>query len=116
MSYPSVLEVKESLTTLKAILKQSSPMISPRIRALIEIKKAGKTGISKRELADLIGVNHNSVQTWRKAYQEGGIKALISHNKKGFKPSIFTKAEHELIEKKLMDPRNGLRGYVELLD
>lgn len=38
------------------------------------------------------------------------------HKKTGFRPSVFTKDEHASIEKKLKDPKNGLRGYVELLD
>ena len=116
MAYPSVLIIKESLANLRLILKKSSPLIAPRIKVLIEIKKAGEAGISKRELADLVGVNHNSVQTWRNVYQKGGIEALSKHSKKGFKPSIFTQVEHNLIEDKLKDPNNGLRGYVELLD
>ncbi|MDQ3140846.1 MAG: helix-turn-helix domain-containing protein [Bacteroidota bacterium] len=116
MSYPSVLIIKESLTALKSILKKSSPLIAPRIKVLIEMKKSGETGISKRELADLVGVNHNSVQTWRKVYHNGGIEALTTHNKIGFKPSVFTQAEHNRIEQKLNDPKNGLRGYVELLE
>lgn len=115
MSYPKQIKVKESLSELKRILKNSSPLIAPRIRMLIELKKNEKQGISKRDLADLIGVNHNSVQTWRTMYLKGGLKLLQSHNKKGFKPSVFTKEEHAAIEKKLKDPTNGLRGYVELL-
>ena len=38
-------------------------MISNRIRVLIEIKKHETTGISKRAVADIVGVNQNSVQT-----------------------------------------------------
>jgi len=116
MSLPKQLPIKESLGELKQLLKKATPLIAPRIRVLIEMKKAGETGISKRELATVVGVNHNSVQTWRMLYQAGGIKALCSHNKKGFKPSVFTKEEHDAIDKKLKDPKNGLRGYTELLD
>ena len=61
-------------------------------------------------------MNHNSVQTWRKVYENGGIEELTKHQKNGFKPSVFTLNEHDQIEKKLNDPKNGLRGYVELLD
>lgn len=113
---PKLIPIKESLGELKQLLKKATPLIAPRIRVLIEMKKAGETGISKRELADKIGVNYNSVQTWRMLYQAGGIKALCSHNKKGFKPSVFTKEEHDAIAGKLKDPKNGLRGYTELLD
>ena len=40
---------------------------------------------------------------------------MQKHNKTGFKPSIFTQAEHQAIEKKLKNSANGLRGYTELL-
>ncbi len=97
MSLPKQLTIKESLGELKQMLKKGTPLIAPRIRVLIEMKKAEETGISKRDLASAVGVNHNSVQTWRALYQSGGIKALCSHNRKGFKPSVFTKEEHAAI-------------------
>lgn len=115
MSLPQQLLVKESFQELKNILKKASPLIAPRIRVLMEIKKAEGTGISKRELAELVGVNHNSVQSWRMLYAKGGISAICTHNRTGFKPSVFTAKEHLAIEQKLKDPKGGLRGYVELL-
>ena len=115
MASPKQINIKESLTDLKRALKTSSPLIAARIRVLIELKQNEKQGISKRDVAALVGVNHNSVQTWRAMYIKGGLKLLQSHNKKGFKTSVFTKEEHAAIEKKLKDPKNGLRGYVELL-
>ncbi len=115
MSLPKQLVIKESLKALKALLKNTSPMIAPRLRVLMEIKKSAPAGISKRELADLVGVNHNSVQSWRMLYANGGIDAICTHNRTGFKPSVFTNEEHHAIEQKLKDPTGGLRGYVELL-
>lgn len=115
MASPKQIVVKETLTELKALLKKASPLIAPRLRVLIEIKKNEKTGISKRDIAKLVGVDPNSVQTWRTLYGKGGLKALQKHNKKGFKPSVFTQEEHQAIEKKLKNPTNGLRGYTELL-
>ena len=115
MASPKLIIVKETLSELKALLKNASPLIGPRLRMLIEIKKNDKAGISKRNIAKLVGVDPNSVQTWRTLYVNGGLKALQRHNKKGFKPSVFTPEEHQSIEKKLKDPTNGLRGYTELL-
>lgn len=116
MASPKIITVKETLKELTALLKKSSPLIAPRIKTIIEIKKAKESGISRRALALIIGVDPNSIQAWRTSYVKGGINALITHNKKGFKPSVFTKQEHEAIDKKLSDPKNGLRGYVELLN
>ena len=114
MSSPKIIVVKESTEKLMRLLKEAKPIIAPRLRMLIEIKKSKEFGLSKRELAKLIGVNHNSIQTWRKLYEHGGITKLCTHNKIGFRPSVIEKEEHELIEKKLKDPTNGLTGYKEL--
>jgi transposase len=116
MALPKYIKVKETMSELKALLKKSSPLIAPRVRTLIEIKKNESTGISKIALAALVGVDPNSVQRWRTLYFEKGIDGILKHNKTGFRPSVFTKDEHALIEKKLKDPKNGLRGYVELLN
>lgn len=114
MASPKQLIIKESVQQLRLLQKKATPLIAVRLRALIAIKEAGQQGISKRELADKVGVNHNSVQTWRTMYINGGIEALCSHKKTGFKPSVFTSDEHLAMEQKLKDPFNGLRGYVEL--
>ena len=116
MASPKQINVLESISALRKLQKNSIPMIANRIKAIIEFKKHEKTGISKRAVADNIGVNHNSVQTWRNMYTEGGIKAIVNYQKQSGRPSEITKAEHVKIEAKLKDPRNGLRGYVELLN
>jgi transposase len=115
VSSPKKFTITESIATLKAYQKSSIPMIATRIRALIEFKIHEKTGISKREVASAIGVNHNSVQTWRTLYIQGGIESVMSYQKNEGRPSSITKEEHDAIEKKLHDPQNGLRGYVELV-
>jgi transposase len=84
---------------------------------LLEIKKhESMGGVSKRMLADIIGVNHNSIQTWRTLYEKGGIEELIKYTKNEGRPTILTAEEHQAIKTKLNDSKNGLRGYVELLD
>jgi transposase len=116
MAIPKNIAVVQSQEELRRVLKNVSPFIAPRIKMLIEMKKHQECGISKRLLAEQIGVNHNSIQSWRTMYAQGGLSRLCSHNKKGFRPSVFTKEEHNLIEDKLNDPKNGLRGYTELLE
>jgi transposase len=75
------------------------------------------TGISKRDLSDMTGINHNSITKWRKMYLNNGIQDLLVHGRKGgFKPSIISKEVHAALEKKLKDPKNGIRGYKELLE
>ena len=49
-------------------------------------------------------------------YIAGEIEVLLVHEKIGFKKSIVSPEEHKALEKKLNDPENGIRSYVELLD
>ena len=82
---------------------------------LIELKKNGINGLSKRQLAKLIGVDPNSIQKWRTIYINEGINGIVSHGRIGFKPSLITKEEHKKIEHKLNQNKNALRGYKELM-
>ncbi len=115
MASPKQLIITETLSQLRKLQKGSIPMIATRISVLIELKKNEATGVSKRSVAEAVGVNHNSVQTWRTLYEQGGIDAVLNHKRKGGRPSRISAEEHQLISQKLHDPKNGLRGYVELL-
>lgn len=114
MSKPKQIIIKETVSILRKQLKKTSEFLRPRLLMLLEQKKYGDEGISKRELANIIGVNHNSIQNWRNLYQSGGLQKLLSHKKTGFKPSVISKKENEGLKKVLSDPLNGIQGYKEL--
>lgn len=116
MAHAKILVIKETKKEIKNLLKQSIPFIGQRLRVLLILKQNEKEGISKREVAKLAGVDPNSVQNWRTLYLNAGIEGLMKHQKTGFKPSVFTAIEHNMLETKLNNPQNGLQGYVELKD
>lgn len=116
MARPKILAIKETEKEIKNIRKKSIPFIGQRLTVLLILKQNEKTGISKREVAKLAGVDPNSVQKWRALYLNSGIEGLITHKKTGFKPSVFSVLEHNMLETKLNDHQNGLQGYVELKD
>ena len=116
MSNAKLLIVKESIKELLSLKKASSDTKSKRLLMLIEIQKEKGKAIAKRDLAKRIGVDPNSITAWKKLYEQSGIEAIMADGRVGFKPSIVTAEEHKKIEKKLNDPKNGIRGYVELLD
>lgn len=117
MSLPLQIKIKESINELRQLQRQYGELIGKRLQVLIEIKRhEDKGGISKRDLSRITGVNHNSIVKWRRQYIEGGIDVLLKHGRKGFKPSIINKEEHEKLASKLSDPTNGLQGYKELLE
>lgn len=116
MAKPKQIQIKESIGELKSLQRKAGELIANRLKILIELKKHEKTGISKRDLVIATGVNHNSITKWRNIYLAEGISPFLKHGRKGFKKSIITAKEHKEYEKKLKDPKNGIRGYVELLD
>lgn len=115
MSRAKQIHIKESAKELKQLQKNQPITIIKRLNMLLELKKQGVKGISKRQLAKLIGVDPNSIQKWRTIYTTTGIKGIISHGRVGFKPSLINKQEHKQIEHKLSQPKNALRGYKELM-
>ena len=116
MSSPKLFTIKESESEIKKIIKASIPLIANRFKALLVFKRYEKTGVSKRQVADEIGINQNSIQTWRSMYIEGGAELLKKHSNTGYKPSVIKSENEKILEKKLNDPLNGIVGFVELLD
>jgi transposase len=105
--------VKETLSELRKMLKSSSAHQTPKLKMLIVIKQS-EVDLNKNELADQIGVNHNSIQKWRKKYQAGGIKSLLSDGRIGFKPSVISKEAHEQIRIKLNNPEGAFTSFKDL--
>jgi transposase len=114
MSKAKQFTIRESIPEIKKLIKSNDEFLAQRLRVLLECKKNESTGISKRELSDKTGYDQNSAQTWRTLYIKGGIEALLSHNRKGFKPSVFSSSEHEQLKTILHNPENGIVGYKEL--
>ena len=115
MAHAKIILIKESVKELKSLQKNQCLTVIKRLNMLIELKKNGSNGISKRTLAKLVGVDPNSIQKWRTMYLNEGISGITTHGMIGFKPSIITKEEHKKIEKKLNQPKDALRGYKELV-
>jgi transposase len=116
MSKPKPLIVKETQKELVQLRKNGSDTKNKRLLMLIELKKEKGNAISKRDLALRIGVDPNSITSWKRLYEQSGIEGIMSDGRVGFKTSVVSIEEHKKIEQKLKDPKNGIRGYVELLD
>ena len=115
MSLPKTFPIKESEKEIKALMKKSIPMLAKRLHALLIFKQNEKSGVSKREVAQQTGVNHNSIQNWRSDYIKGGIRLLLSHQKRGYKPSVVTARQEQALKEQLNKSDNGITGFVELL-
>lgn len=109
------ITVKESLASLKALLKSQPIHKSSKIKMLLEIKKSS-TSLSKISLAEKIGVAPASVQTWRLAYVNYGIDGLLKDDRGGYKPSLITADAHKKIELKLNSTEAAFSSYKQLHD
>jgi transposase len=116
MSKAKILFIKETQKELAQLRKNSSDTKSKRLLMLLELKKEKGNAISKRDLAKRIGVDPNSITAWKRLYEQSGIDGIMLDGRIGFKPSLVSITEHKQLELKLKDPKNGIRGYVELLD
>lgn len=117
MSKPTIIKVKECVKDLKALQRKHGSLIGKRLQILIVIKQNDKESLSKRELSQQTGINHNTILKWRKIYNQQGIAPFLEHGRKGgFKPSVVSPSEHKKIESILKNPKSNIRGYKELLD
>ncbi len=110
--YAKTIEITESLSELKKLQKSTAMHLRPRIQMLILMltgKAAGKQG-----LADALGVNHNSVQTWRSSYEAGGIKALMAYKRGGYKKGVINEATDKAIGLRLNNATEAPTSFKEL--
>ena len=108
--------IQESDEELQKYLRKAScQTIKKRIRMLIVIKKRSPEMLSKNELAKLCKCNHNSINSWRRLYLNGGIDAITQHKWTGTKSKHISAEQHQKMAEKLSNPSNGLVGYKELL-
>ena len=99
MALPLKITVKETITELRSLMRNKGDLIKKRLIVLIEIKKHEKTGISKRNLSDITGINHNSIVKWRKIYNEFGITPLLGHARVGgSKKSVFSAEDSQKLK------------------
>jgi transposase len=107
------ITITETLPELRKMLKSCPLHHAAKLKMLMIIKQSG-IDLNKNELAGQVGANHNSIQKWRKRYQKGGIKDLLSDGRIGFKPSKISKETHEQIRIKLNNPEGAFSSYKDL--
>lgn len=110
MGKPLQIKVKESLAQLKE-LQKAKPNRRVRIQMLVLIKEEKQQ--TKNGLAEALGVSNKSVHTWRTNYLKGGMELMLEDNRGGFKVAQITPAMSVHIEKRLSNPQEGFRSYIE---
>ena len=111
MLKPLSFPIKENLTELRKLQKQL-PRKYKAIQMLIVVKQKG--ALSKDALAAMVGASDRSIQTWRSNYITGGMAQMLVDNRGGKKPGKITAAVHQQLSKRLHNPQQGFRSFIEI--
>ncbi len=104
------IEIKESLKSLKQILKKTKTSKSViRVQCLIYLKE--KRFNSRTAIADTLGVSLSSINRWIKIYESQGIEHLLNMSSGGKRREVITKEIHEKLSQKLQESNNPLLGF-----
>jgi transposase len=114
MALAKQIIVKETEQELKALMRKQPVYLRNRLEMLLVLKKS-EVPLSKEALARILKINHNTAQKWRTKYLSGGIDALLSDGRIGFKPSIISAELHQAIEERLHSPKDAFTSYVDLM-
>jgi transposase len=106
------IEVKEGLAELKRLHKTVAVHVKPRLQMLI--LSVQKDLHSKYALSDALGVDPNSIYSWKTAYQQGGLPALLLDKRGGKKKPLIDENTASAIAQKLADPYAAPRSFTEL--
>ena len=110
MGKTAYLDIKESLTELKALLlKQKNLRGEKRVKSLIFIKtKKFKT---RQEVSNYLGVHIRTLERWVVNYKSRGIHEMLSDKPKNKQSKIITPEIHAGLSKRVKDPHKPFLGY-----
>ena len=111
MLKPLSFPVKENITELRKLQKKL-PRKYKAIQMLITLKQKG--ALSKDVLAVMVGASDRSIQTWMSNYVSGGINQMLKDSRGGKKAAKITAAAHQQLSKRLTNPRQGFRSFIEI--
>ena len=105
-------KVKETAEQLRGKLKsEEHPLFWQRLQTLYLI--ASQQVGYRTQIAKILGVNRNSVSTWLKIYEAGGLEELLKLKKaKGKPPTMTVKAKTALTQK--LATEQGFGSYGEI--
>ena len=109
MPRPLRIEISESETTLKRLLRQqSSGRRKERLQALYWLK-SGQVS-TRIELATLTGRGESTVYRWLKLYKTGGLQAMLEIPTSPGKPPLIAGEVLDKLKARLAEPR-GFESY-----
>ena len=105
-----IWETTEELEQLMGKEKDARKLKRIQMLYLITRKKAK----NRKEVANILGVNRETVGDWMTKYEKGGLKNLLEIKEQTGRPTTLPKEVIEGMKKKLEEPQ-GVKSYKELL-
>jgi transposase len=105
------ISVKEDVRELRLLQKKASGKYKA-LQMLLLIKQKG--ALSKDKLSVLTGASNKSIHVWRSLYLKGGLSLLLRDNRGGRKPAAITAQAKEQLSRRLHDPKEGFRSFIEI--
>lgn len=103
----TVLESAEELKKIKA-----KAAFHQRARVdMVQLLARGITDTTT--LAAKTGTGRNTIVTWKKRYQAGGLAGLLSDRRGGDQCSGLSEAQKQIIADKMHDPNDAFTSYVQ---
>jgi transposase len=106
------LEIKESSTELQALLQvQKTASDKERVQLLYLLKSQQATTL--QQAAELLGRHRVTIQTWARAYRQGGLPQLLAHKPHTGAPSTLPPWAEEKLKQRL-EQAEGFESYEEI--
>ena len=112
MSYPSKIQVIESVEYLRKLSNSSTTLKQKqKIKGLLILKS--NPDVRQEIIAFKTGISQRTLSRWLKIYQEKGVDELVKIPVKGRPKSVIPKIVRESLEAKVKDSSKPLKGYFE---
>ena len=109
------ITIKESISTLK-FRQRKEKSLKKKLRLLSLILTKEEKFLRRVDLANFLGVNITTLNSWTEKYKDSGIEGMLEINSGGNRREAVPKSIHKEIERKLNDSTSPLQGYTDAVD
>lgn len=106
------IEIKETASELKELIKKSKPSYAVKVNMLYLLKTQNICYV--KQLSQVLFKTQKTVSKWINGYQTQGISYLTESRSGGKRFSKVSENVDKFIAQKLNDSKNGITSYVQL--
>lgn len=107
-------QIRESVSELKSLLRQTAVGYQKQRLTAIYLFRSGQA-TTRKQVAEMIGVDRKTVGTWIATYESEGLEGLLERRYSPGRPSRLTEAQQEQLRSALKAP-TGFSSYQQITD